>query len=145
MEQAQIKTIAANVITGGIIIGIIVVGYYVLVKKSIPKLNEVNTVAQIANETAAIGSEIDKTVKDLKDLDRAVETSAIIFELPEFMNLENFSAAVPVETVGRKNPFVATEWKLKIKAVLDAAPKVDVAQGTRVEATSQQTEDIKGI
>lgn len=143
MDQTQIKTILVNILTGGIITGVIIAGYYVLVKKNIPKLDGATTVAQIADETALIGNEIDATKKDLKDLDRAVESSTIIFKLPEFMNLENFTAPVPTEEVGRKNPFVLTVWKLKIKAIIDAAPKVATPEPPKPPAASEQTQETE--
>lgn len=145
MEQSQTKTILVNILTGGIIIGVIIVGYYVLVKKNLPKLQESNTVAQIADETTLIRTEIDETVKDLKDLDRAVASSTIIFELPEFIHLEDFTARVPVEAIGRKNPFLPTAWKLRIKALLEVAPKALVSQSPSVSAPPQGTEDTTGI
>ena len=145
MEQTQIKTILVNILTGGIIIGVIIGSYYVLVKKNTAELGQVNTVAQVANETASIGAEIDEISKDLKDLGRAVESSTIIFELPEFKNLKDFTAAVPKEPVERDNPFLPTVWKLKIKAIIDSTPKVVVPEQPKVADVPQNTVDVDGV
>jgi hypothetical protein len=121
MQQDQIKTLIVNILTVAIVVGAVVVGYFVFTKQAAPVGGDTTSVAQIAAETASIGAEIDNTVRDLQDLKNAVESSRIVFELPEFKNLENFSVSIPSESIGRVNPFVPTAWKLKMKAVEEAA------------------------
>lgn len=116
MQQEQIKALLVNIFTGAVILGVIVAGYLVFVKKDTTIINSVTSVAKIAEQTTSIGMEIDATVRDLKDLSDAVAKSKVIFDLPAFQNLENFSVTIPKETVGRINPFVPTAWKLKMKA-----------------------------
>lgn len=120
MQQEQIKTLLVNILTFAIVIGVLVAGYIVFTKKDTSTTGSVTSVAKIAEETASIGAEIDSTVKDLRDLSRAVASSTIIFDLPEFQNLENFSVTIQPEPIGRMNPFVPTVWKLKMKASEEA-------------------------
>lgn len=131
MPQEQIKTLLVNIFTAVIIVGVFVAGYFVFIKKDgvvTGAVTSVSTVARVAEETATIGVEIDSTVRDLKDLSRAVASSTIIFELPEFRNLENFSVTIPTETIGRDNPFVPTIWKLRMKELEESAKKMPTPQ-----------------
>jgi hypothetical protein len=119
MQQEQIKALIVNILTAGVVVGVLVAAYFVFIKKDIPVvgsvISSVTSVAQIAEETALIGSQIDTTVSDLGDLASAVESSNVIFELPSFKNLRDFSVAIPEEYVGRDNPFVPTIWKINMK------------------------------
>ncbi|MFZ2303780.1 MAG: hypothetical protein WAV98_03275 [Minisyncoccia bacterium] len=128
MQQEQIKTLLVNIFTGIVVTGVIVVGYFVFVKKNTVVIENIASVAVIAEETASIGVEIDATVRDLKDLSRAVASSKVIFDLPAFKNLQNFSIAVPTEAIGRTNPFVPTIWKLKMKTTEEVADKGVISQ-----------------
>lgn len=127
MQQEKIKNLLVNVITGAVVVGLIYAAYFVFTKSSsgpadttvAPELS----VAKIAEETAIVGVEIDRTVSSLKDLKRTVANSKVIFDLPAFQNLQDFSVAIPEEPLGRPNPFVPTEWKLKMKALEEAASK----------------------
>lgn len=146
MQQEQIKTLLVNILTGAIIVGVFVVGYFVFIKKDTTitdSVAEVSSVARIAEETASIGTEIDYTVSDLKDLKSAVASSKVIFDLPAFRNLQNFSVTIPEEPVGRTNPFVPTVWKLKMKASEEAVKKsastVATTQSATVSGTQSQS------
>lgn len=126
MQQEQIKSLLVNIMTAVVVIGVLVAGYFVFIKKDTAitsSVTSITSVARIAEETASIGAEIDYTVKDLKDLTRAVASSTVIFDLPEFQKLQDFSVTVPAETVGRDNPFIPTAWKLKMKALEEAIGK----------------------
>lgn len=128
MQQEQIKTLLVNIMTGVVIVGLLYAGYSVFTKGGESTATTTTTttdlsVAKIAEETAFVGVEIDRTVANLKDLDRAVASSKVIFDLPAFQNLQDFSVAIPEEPLGRTNPFVPTEWKLKMKALEEPASK----------------------
>ena len=117
MSREQIKTLLVNITTAAIAIGVLVVGYFVFLKKETPVVDSVPSIAAIVEETASIGAEIDETVSGLGDLERAVAGATIIFDMPAFKNLQNFSVEIPVEATGRPNPFVPTAWKLKMKTL----------------------------
>lgn len=142
MQQEQIKTLLVNILTGGIILGVFVAGYFVFIKKDTAVTSSVTSVARIAEKTASIGTEIDYTVRDLKDLARAVASSTVIFDLPEFQNLENFSIDIPAETVGRDNPFVPTVWKLKMRALEESVNKSTASQSSTQSASVSQTTTV---
>ncbi|OIP65287.1 MAG: hypothetical protein COV32_02590 [Candidatus Yonathbacteria bacterium CG10_big_fil_rev_8_21_14_0_10_43_136] len=116
MQQEQTKSLIVNIFTGAVIAGVFVAGYFVLFKKDTEIVTSVQSVARIAEQTAFIGVEIDATVKDLTDLSDAISRSKVFFDMPAFSNLENFSVSIPEEVVGRDNPFVQPEWKVKMKA-----------------------------
>lgn len=124
MKQEQTKAVVVNILTAVVLMGVLVAGYFVFMKKEIPVVDSVAStvaeVAKIAEETALIGTEIDFTVRDLGELASAVASSNVIFDLPAFKNLRDFSVSIPTETVGRTNPFTPTEWKLKLKAIEDS-------------------------
>lgn len=122
MSREKIKTLLVNIATAVIAIGLLVVGYFVFLKKDTPIEDAVTPVAKVAEETTSIAAEIDSTVKALSDLERAVESSTVIFDLPAFKNLQDFSVAIPAEATGRTNPFTPTPWKLKIKT-LEGTPR----------------------
>lgn len=142
MKQEQTKSLTVNILTAVVVGGVLFVGYFVFLRKEIPTVDSVASsvaeVAKIAEETALIGTEIDFTVRDLGELARAVASSNIIFDLPAFKNLQDFSISIPVETVGRANPFVPTEWKLRMNAIGDsissAAPLENISP-SQVETT----------
>ena len=123
MQQEQIKTLIVNIFTGAVVVGVFVVGYFVLFKKETEVVTSIQSVARIAEQTASIGVEIDATVKDLTELSDAISRSKVFFEWPAFSNLENFTVTVPSEEIGRVNPFLPTVWKLKMKALEEAASK----------------------
>lgn len=126
-----------NILTAVVVIGVLTAGYFVFINKQTPVANVDTSVAQIAEETASIGTEIDSTVRDLKDLERAVASSKVIFDLPAFQNLQDFSVAVPTEAVGRTNPFVPTAWKLKMKALEAADAKRAGTSGATSQSSTQ--------
>lgn len=120
MEKEQIKTILVNTMTVLVVGGVLVSIYIVFFKKDTSITTTVATVAsvaKIAEETAQIGTQIDYTVNDLGDLASAVASSKVIFDLPAFKNLQDFSVEVPPQSVGRQNPFVPTSWKAAMKAL----------------------------
>ena len=116
MQHKQTKTLLVNTITAAVVVGVFVAGYFVFVKEDTDPTTKEIVVARIAEETTSIGAEIDYTVRILEDLDIAVASSRIIFDLPAFRNLQNFTVEIPAEAIGRVNPFVPTDWKLKMKA-----------------------------
>lgn len=121
MQQEKIKTLLVNILTAVVVVGVVVTGYFVFTKtdavSTVGSSAPVTAVAVVAQETAAIGNEIDNTVRDLGGLERAVASSVVIFDLPAFKNLENFSVTVSPENLGRANPFTPTTWKIKLNAL----------------------------
>lgn len=117
MQKEKTKSILVNILTVVVLGGVLVVGYFVFVKKDTAFTDKIASIAKIAQDTASIGAEIDYTVRDLGDLERAVSGSRLIFDLPAFKSLQDFTVAIPSEAVGRPNPFVITAWKLKMKVI----------------------------
>ncbi len=126
-----------NVITVVVVGAVIVAGYFVFVKKKeAPVLGEIGLPAKTdAQTTTLVGIEIARTVRVLEDLNLSVKKSADVFDTPEFNNLKNFSIEIPKEEVGRENPFVPTAWKLKIKALEEAASKASAKGSGGQEAS----------
>lgn len=122
MPREQIKTLLVNIVTAVIALGVLIVGYFVFLKKETPVADSIVSAVTIAEETASIGAEIDETIRGLGDLERAVASATVIFDLPAFKNLQDFSVTIPTDVVGRQNPFVPTAWKLKMKT-LEESPR----------------------
>ena len=111
------------------VFGVVVSGYLVFRGKQVATppvgttpANEAS-LAGSAAETITIGAEMAHTVNDIQELKNSIESSVTVFNLPAFKNLQDFSTTIPPEPVGRKNPFLPTDWSLKIKAVQDASSK----------------------
>lgn len=132
MKREQINKILMNIVTVALGIGVITFGYFSFFKKEDTTVDSVKVVADLAFQTTIIGTDIDNTVRSLRDLSRAVALSAVIFDLSSFKSLENFSVPVQAEKEGRDNPFTPTEWKLRIKA-LEASAKGSVATPVLIE------------
>lgn len=144
MLQEQTKNLTINIVTGVIVVGVIVAGYFVFRGKQDVVSGSVVAISPTdsATQTVAIGLEIARTVRDLKDLKTSVESSATVFNMTAFKNLKDFSVEVISENVGtssvRSNPFVPTDWKLKEKALEDTANK-QAAQANAVQTVSVST------
>lgn len=112
------------------VFGVVVSGYLVFRGKQgaapsvgvTPSTNDIS-VSGTAEDTITIGAEMAHTVSDIQELKNSIESSVTVFNLPAFKNLRDFSTTIPIEPVGRKNPFLPTDWSLKIKAVQDASSK----------------------
>lgn len=117
MQKEQIKAILVNITTAGIVVSLLVAGYVVFFKKESTLGSSPEVIVSTTEEAATLRARVDRTVSDLTGLEHAVANSAVIFDLPSFKNLEDFSVMVPPEPVGRPNPFIPTDWKLKIKTV----------------------------
>ncbi|MBI5077831.1 MAG: hypothetical protein HZB11_00475 [Candidatus Yonathbacteria bacterium] len=139
MKNEQIKSLLINILTVAVPVGVLIVGYFIFVKKDTATVSSVASIAKIAEETVSIGTQIDYTVKDLGDLERAVADSKIIFDLPAFKNLQDFTVAVPIEAVGRSNPFIPTAWKLKMRAIEETAAKSATSQ------SGAQSASVSGV
>lgn len=140
MQKGQTKSLLVNILTAVILAGVLIVGYFVFVKKDAAVTSSVASIAKIAEETASIGTEIDYTVKNLGDLERAVASSKIIFDLPAFKNLQDFTVVVQGETTGRPNPFIPPAWKLKMKALEEVAAKSATSQSNTQSASVSGTQ-----
>lgn len=125
MSQEQIKNLLVNIATGAIVVGIIFAGYLVFKSKQPVVVSDVVNVSPATNaaETVVIGTEIARTVRGLQDLKSSVESSATVFNMPAFKNLQDFSVAVMPEAIGRIDPFVPTDWKIRSKALEEALKK----------------------
>lgn len=134
MENEQKKSNIANIVTGIVITSAIVAGYYIFINPSQSPLGAPGLGSEAASDTALMGTRIESTVRDLSDLRSAVSDSIIIFKTPAFQNLQNFTAEVPSEPVGRANPFVPTDWKLQMSASANAS-----TGNTESQPTTQQS------
>lgn len=149
MQQEQIKTLLVNVLTAAVVGGVLAVGYFVFIKKDTAVTStgaSAPSVATIAEETTFIGAEIDSSVQDLKGLERAVASSTVIFDLPAFKNLQDFSVAIPAEAIGRPNPFIPAAWKLKLKTLEETIKSsVAGAGGNAPSQASQQSATVPAL
>lgn len=125
MPQEKTKNLIINIATGLIVLGVVIAGYFVFMKKEdsastsgTPVVTENTT-----SDTVAVGAEVSRTVRELERLNSSVESFSLFFRAPEFQNLKSFSVGIPSETVGRANPFVVTEWKKKAQALEAASNK----------------------
>lgn len=143
MEREQTKNILVNILTAAIVLGVLVAGYIVFTKKDSAGTSSTQpapSIAKIAEETSSIGVEIDATVRDLKDLSRAVASSTVIFDLPAFKNLQDFTVTISTEAIGRPNPFIVPDWKIKMKALEEATAKsAGGASGSTAVTTTTTT------
>ena len=123
-----------NVATGALVLGVIVGGYFAFVsKKTDTAAPDAVVSTQGIAQTIAISTNISRTKTELSELKKAVAASVEVFTSPEFRSLRDFSVQVPEEPIGRDNPFIPTDWKLKIKAQEAAASKK--ASGGSAQAT----------
>ena len=113
MQKEQTKKILMDVITGIIIVAVLVIGYYVFVKKDTTSQGIIESTTAAADQVVLVGSQIANTVRSLKDLRSSVEKTSAVFIMPAFASLQDFSVEVLSEPIGRANPFVPTDWKLR--------------------------------
>lgn len=101
-----------DVITGVVVVGVIIVGYLAF-KPAKTAVTETVTGSSsaAADQVVTAGAEVAGTVHDLSELSHAVEQSVALFAAPTFTNLQDYSAQVVPEPVGRANPFIPTDWK----------------------------------
>lgn len=132
MQKEQIKNLLVNIIVVAVVAGLLIAGYFVL--KGETTVSPGGLAEPTAESTANIGAEIERTVTILETLAESVKNSAMIFSHPAFKSLENLSAEVPTEVVGRENPFTPTEWRLENMKKLD-----EVTGKASVEASRRQT------
>ncbi len=124
MNQQKTKILVKNIATIAVLIGVLIVAYVMFVNKKDVPLDALS-VGAVPAETVAtpdvVGARVIRSVRELNDLKSAIASTAAIFSSAVFKGLEDFSIVVPAEPVGRENPFVATEWKLKMKAFEEQA------------------------
>ena len=82
MNQEQIKTLLVNIVTGGVIVAVLVVGYSVFVKKDsvVSEDSGVQSAETDARTTALVGIEIARTMRVLEDLTISVKDSMAVFD-----------------------------------------------------------------
>lgn len=119
MALPQIKKLPMNIIVGVALFLVVVAGYWIFVKKpsSVTSVPGGVSFEEGAMEAVAIGDEVSQTLKELDGLNRAVSNSVAVFEAPKFKSLKNFTFEVPVEPVGRENPFISTDRKIETDKV----------------------------
>lgn len=115
MQSPQIKKITINIITGAIIVGTFVIGYWVFFLDGSEE-KEIPADATRVSQVIMVGVEIERTLRELGDLERSIKSSKDIFDIPVFKGLEDFSVQVPTENIGRENPFTRTTWKISQEA-----------------------------
>lgn len=145
MQKENVKEVVINILTWGGIISVFVVGYFVFIKPKFQSATPVvDQAAEIAAKTELVGADIDRAVTDMEDLSKAVEKSVVIFDMPVFKKLQDFSTMIPHETIGRDNPFEETAWKKKIKVdEIEAALARNKGSGSTPQTT--QTTSISSI
>ncbi len=146
------KTLVTNILTLVTIVAVIVGGYFVI-KKDIVAPSVDDATAKSAAQTVAAGFEIDRTIRELGDLQEAVVNSVAIFHTNEFKDLVNFSVIISPENIGRTNPFTPTAWSIKMQAVeesvspkgltrYDSVESKKETQSERVSQPSRVTPDV---
>lgn len=142
MQQEQIKTLLVNGATGLVVVGVLVAGYLVFVKKEPELVVSSVTISpeEVAVQTGSIGADIERAVRDLEDLNRAVQDSATVFGMATFKRLKDLSVRVSAEAVGRENPFVPAEWKVKMKVFEEATGKQVVQKVSSQTVSKKQAE-----
>lgn len=125
----QVKKLMINIATGALVLGAVVVGYFVFIKPA-DTTTPTATVPTVGVEQAvAVSSNISRTKSELSDLKKAVAASIEVFSSHEFRSLQDFSQQVPEEPIGRDNPFMTTGWKTKMVADEAAAGKKTASTG----------------
>lgn len=108
--QPATKSFIVNIITATLVVAVIVVGYLVFVRNR-EVVSESVAPSETIDKTIMVGTEINKTFKDLGELKVAVEDARTMIGSPVFQTLKDFSVAIPAEKVGRANPFIPASWK----------------------------------
>ena len=108
MSTEQIKKLSINISAGVIIFGILFTIYNIFTKDKKEIIPKVATSNKETTEQAVvrISEEIQHTLKILSGLKELTASSAIIFDLPEFKNLNDLSVEIPDQPLGRENPFI---------------------------------------
>lgn len=133
MQKEQIKTLLINTVITVAVIGAIYFAYITFVPKTdTTGSTNAQGLVQSSQNTATIGTEIAGIVSVLKDLDRSVNDSTMIFSLPAFKSLVDYSISVQPEPVGRENPFVPTVWKANNLKISSPPPAAAVAPAPKV-------------
>lgn len=147
MQQEQIKTLLVNLATGALVVAVLVVGYSAFVKKEpvVSDLSVSPSVKTVAQTTALIGLKIGDTVASLEKLNTTVENATAIFNRFDFTTLVDLSVEIPRQKVSRENPFVPTEWKLKIRALEESMRKSDVNNANEMAAPAAVKEEAQAV
>ncbi|MFZ2831569.1 MAG: hypothetical protein WAZ40_00215 [Minisyncoccia bacterium] len=143
MQKEQKKAVLVNILTFVVVAGLLFTGYIVFLKpaETLTDGQQVVSVAQTAEDAAAIGNQIKNTKRELSDLERAVASSSVVFSKPAFKNLQDFTVIVSSEPVGRDNPFTPALWKIKqtLETAGGKTSPAPVLPGTGGANTSTQT------
>lgn len=121
--NSQTKELATNTTIASLFIFLAILGYFIFLGGEDNKLKQAITRAQDAatGEVVKTGAEVANTITELRVLKSAVMETTQLFNSNAFSNLRDFSAPVPHEAIGRENPFVPTEWKLRAIAAEERA------------------------
>lgn len=126
----QVKTLMTNIATGAFILGVLVAGYFMFVKKTDTTTPEAAVTVSGVAQAVSVSSNITRTKTELSELKKAVVSSVEVFSSSEFRNLKDFAQQIPEEPQGRDNPFMATDWKIKMLASEAAANKKSTSGST---------------
>lgn len=113
MQKEQTKKILIDVVTGIIVVAVLYFGYNTFFKKDTVSQSIAASPAEAADQVVLVGSQIANTARSLKELRSSVEKTSAVFSMPAFASLQDFSVEVSPEPIGRANPFVPTDWKLR--------------------------------
>lgn len=116
MQKEQSKKLIMDILTGLVIAGVLVVGYFAFRKTNVAVSDVVVSSTETADQVISAGAQVSETIKNLQDLKNAVQKSSAVFATPAFTSLQDFTVEIPSEAVGRTNPFIPTAWKLSQKS-----------------------------
>lgn len=135
MKNEQKKSLIINIAIGAFVVAVVVGGYFVFIKQdqASSSISNVTSVTNTASKTLLIGADIEATIRDLDNLKRAVESATMTFSSASFQNLQDFSVTIPVQAVGRTNPFLITSWK---QAMIDLEKKSSTKTSTGITSQS---------
>lgn len=117
------KELIVNSSIGILVLVAGVFAYFIFAKDSNNTVKQaiMRTEDVITGETVALGAQVSGTIKELRELQKAVVDTTGLFNSRAFTSLRDFSVPIPEEAIGRENPFVPTAWKLKAIAAEERA------------------------
>ena len=129
MKKQTTQSMMVNIATGVLVLALIGFGYITFVKTPDTQTSGVGTpdatttLSDTATRALSTSLQVAQTVKDLSNLSQSVESSSVIFNLPAFRSLKDFSVSIASEQIGRDYPFTKTAWRLKFEELERAAEK----------------------
>ncbi len=112
MKQQKNPRLIINVITSLLFLVVAYFGYTTF-RNEVEVVATPQTSSQGERDPLVTSLEVARTVRDLRTLDAAVQTSSSLLRSPAFATLRDLSGPVPTGVeVGRQYPFWKTDWRL---------------------------------